>query len=69
MNKPVELLIEELKSQIVDCINKSGLPHYIVSPILTNCAKTYERISANETNRKITEYKQATETENKTEKI
>lgn len=34
MNKPANLLVEETKENIVKTINESGLPPFLVEPIL-----------------------------------
>ena len=34
MNKPITIIREELKAQIAEVINNSGLPAFVVEPIL-----------------------------------
>lgn len=36
MEKPISLKIEEVKEQIINQINKSGLPAFILEPIIKN---------------------------------
>lgn len=35
MNKPVTLVIEETKTKLADIINTSGLPPFVIEPILS----------------------------------
>lgn len=42
MNKPANLIIEETKEKIVKVINESGLPPFLLEPILKNL---YDQIS------------------------
>ena len=42
MNKPANLIIEETKEKIVKVINESGLPPFLLEPILKNL---YNQIS------------------------
>ena len=34
MNKPANLIVEETKANIVKIINESGLPPYLIEPII-----------------------------------
>lgn len=34
MNKPITIVREEVKEQIADIINNSGLPAFVIEPIL-----------------------------------
>lgn len=34
MNKPADLIVEETKESIVKIVNKSGLPPFLLEPIL-----------------------------------
>ena len=36
MNKPITIIHEEFKQQLADLINNSGLPAFMVEPILQN---------------------------------
>ena len=36
MNKPFSIICEEFKQELTDLINNSGLPSFIVAPILQN---------------------------------
>lgn len=35
MNKPITLVIEETKTKLADIINTSGLPPFVIEPILS----------------------------------
>lgn len=35
MNKPITLIIEETKTKLADIINTSGLPPFVIEPILS----------------------------------
>ena len=37
MNKPITLVREEFKQSLVNTINNSGLPAFIIEPILVEC--------------------------------
>ena len=36
MNKPITVVYEEFKQELADLINNSGLPAFIIEPILQN---------------------------------
>ena len=36
MNKPITMVYEEFKQQLADLINNSGLPVFVIEPILQN---------------------------------
>ena len=36
MNKPISMVYDEFKQQLADLINNSGLPVFLVEPILLN---------------------------------
>jgi hypothetical protein len=56
MDKPIEVMITEFKENLISVINASGLPHYIVAPIINDYARQYNVASENETRRQIKEY-------------
>lgn len=35
MNKPITLVVEETKTKLADIINNSGLPPFVIEPILS----------------------------------
>lgn len=35
MNKPITLVVEETKTKLADIINTSGLPPFVIEPILS----------------------------------
>lgn len=36
MNKPITIVYEELKQDLANLINKSGLPAFVIEPMLQN---------------------------------
>lgn len=36
MNKPITVAYEEFKQELADLINKSGLPAFVIEPVLQN---------------------------------
>lgn len=36
MNKPITLVYEDFKLQLADLINNSGLPAFMIEPVLSN---------------------------------
>lgn len=39
MDKPITLVREEFKQSLVNVINNSGLPAFVIEPILNECLK------------------------------
>lgn len=37
MNKPITIVYEDFKQNMINLINTSGLPMFVVEPVLQNC--------------------------------
>lgn len=44
MDKPVTIVLHEFKDKIVQTINESGLPAFIIAPVLQQALAEIERI-------------------------
>ena len=63
MNKPFTIQVQETEQKIVEDINNSQLPAYVLKTILQNIYKQLEELETQE----IQKYKEETEKENKKE--
>ena len=57
MNKPANLIIEETKEKIVKVINESGLPPFLLEPILKNLYNQISILKQQELEKSKQEYK------------
>lgn len=48
MNKPISVVCEEFKQGLAVLINNSGLPAFIVEPVLRNCLNEVKIIADNQ---------------------
>lgn len=56
MTKPIEVIMNESRQRLVDVINTSGLPHYLLLPIVKDVYEQYKEASENETARVTKQY-------------
>lgn len=61
MEKPLTLLVQELEQKLIDNINESKLPHYVIMKVLESI---YKQVQENDTEI-IKQYFQEQEKENK----
>lgn len=64
MNKPMILVKEELNQKIIELINGSQLPPFIVEPVLTNILAQVREAVVNEYNAEKSKYEEALNNEN-----
>lgn len=63
INKPIILIREETKKQLADIINNSGLPAFIIEPILTEFLNETRIAAQKQYEIEKTQYEQALRTE------
>lgn len=56
MNKPLNLRVEEAKEEIVQTINSTGLPFFLVEPIVKDIYNEIVILKQNELQRSRSEY-------------
>lgn len=48
MNKPISVVYEEFKQALIDLINNSGLPAFVVEPVLRECTNEVKAAAENQ---------------------
>lgn len=61
MQKPIELVMEETKQALIDTLNGSQLPHFVLAQITKDIYTECQALSTNMTKKHIDEYKQSLE--------
>ena len=65
MNKPANLIMEETKENIVKIINESGLPPFLVEPIIKDLYKQVSILKQQELEKNRQEYENSLKQEEK----
>ena len=63
MEKPITLIYEELKNNLADIINNSGLPAFIIEPVLQNYLNEVKNIEKKQYEYDKKEYEESLEKE------
>ena len=58
MNKPIVLVREEFKQNLADVINKSGLPPFVIEPIMQSYLEEVRIAAQNQLETEKTRYEQ-----------
>lgn len=65
MNKPANLLVEETKENIVKIINESGLPPFLVEPIIKDLYNQVNNLKQQELEQSKKQYEDSLKQEEK----
>lgn len=68
MNKPANLIVEETKENIVKTINESGLPPFLVEPILKDLYNQINILKQQELEQSKKQYEDSLKQEEKKER-
>lgn len=67
MDKPIQLVIEETKTTIVQAANNSGLPMWLINQIMTDLARQTSDLAKKEYEIDVTNYQKSLEEEEENE--